>query len=337
MLAGAMADTEVSDTLTLLATLPATWTVVTPTLGRPDEVRDLLANLSRQTVLPGLVLLIDGADESDRRTERVVAEVAEDLPFRCRHVRYGGGTAVQRNRGIDLAEGEFIALIDDDIRLEEDFFAVLLEAFAEDRERRIGGITGYITNQHLDPKTSPRWRWYRRLRLFTTYEPGRYDFASGYPINRYLQPPHDRLREIDFMGAGCALWRREVFDDGLRFDEFFTDFGVLEDAHLALRAGRRWRLMESGRARCTHLRSQVARIDTRRLNYKTAVNYRYVFIDLVPKRTRLQEFRFWRLQIFDTLRLLAFALRRPSVAAWQAVRGKAEGIFAAARLTKDSS
>lgn len=304
--------------------------VVTPTRGRPVEVEALIANLVALERPPGELILVDGAGDDDRATEEIAARAQVD--FAVRHIRHGGGTAIQRNVGIDAATGRYVALIDDDIRLEPDFLERIVEVFENDREGSIGGITGYITNQHLDPTTSPRWRWYRRLRLFSTYEPGRYDWASGYPINRYLQPPHDGLREIDFMGAGCAVWRREVFDSGLRFARFFTGYGILEDAHLALRASRRWRLLEHGAARCVHLRSLTGRVDGREVARKSAVNYRYVFLDLVPERSLRQEARFWLVQLVDLLRIGVAALRRPSRAAIATTWGKIEGIVEAARM-----
>lgn len=306
--------------------------VVTPTLGRPVKVRELLTHLTRQSVMPGELVLVDGAAGDDQRTREVVTELTPALPYRCRYLRHGGGTAAQRNAGIDLCEGDLVAFVDDDIRLAEDFFERMLEVFEDDAEGRVGGVAGYITNQHLDPSTSRRWRWYRRLRLFKTYEPGRYDFASGYPINRYLQPPHEGLRKIDFMGAGCAVWRREVFDSGLRFSPFFTGYGVLEDAHLALRAGRHWRLLENGRARCLHLRSPGGRADSRRLGWMSAVNYRFVFIDLVRRRSLAQELRFWRVQALDLVRFVAALVRRPSRDGLALVAGKLAGLVAAARL-----
>lgn len=304
--------------------------VVTPTLERPREVRELLANLVAQSLPPIELVLVDGAGPEDERTQAVVEELAPEIPWPCRYLRHGGGTAVQRNAGIDASAGDLVALIDDDIRLETDFLARMAAAFDADPDRRVGGITGYIDNQHLDPDTSPRWRWYRRLKLFTTYEPGRYDFESGYPINRYLRPPHDDLVELDFMGAGCAVWRREVFDSGLRFSPFFTGHGVLEDAHFALRAGRRWRLLENGRARCTHL--HLSRVDPRRLGRQSAVNYRYVFIDVVPRRTLAQELRFWRVQLVDLLSFAAALLRRRDRDSLALVIGKLEGFVGAARL-----
>jgi GT2 family glycosyltransferase len=306
--------------------------VVTPTLRRPAEVSEMLANLSAQSIRPAEIVIVDGAPEGEDATQHVVEEMSDRVPFRINYIRRGGGTAIQRNIGIDAARGDFIAFVDDDIRLEPDYFERMLEVYAADRQRRIGGITGYIVNQHLDRNRSPRWKWYRRLRLFSTYEPGRYDFKTGYPINRYLQPPHSDVREIDFMGAGCAVWRREVFDEGLRFDEFFRDYGVLEDAHLALRAGRRWKLLECGRARCTHLRAKGGRTANKRVAWKSAVNYRYVFIDIVPERTWRQEARFWGVQLFDLFRIAVHAVRNRRPDDWGAVAGKAGGIVAAWRL-----
>jgi glycosyltransferase involved in cell wall biosynthesis len=311
---------------------PLRISVVTPTLGRPEHVSAMLENLAQQSLRPAEAIVVDGAPRGEDATEEAVAELRPRMPFGCVYIRRGGGTAVQRNAGIDAASGDYVAFIDDDIRLEPDFFEVMTGIFAADRERSVGGVAGYITNQYLNPATSARWRWYRRLRLFRCYEPGRYDFSTGYPINRYLQAPHEGVKELDFMGAGCALWRREVFDVGLRFSEFFSDYGVLEDAHFALRARRRWRLLEAGRARCVHLRCTSGKPDSRRLARKTAVNYRYVFVDIVRDRTWRQEFRFWLVQFFDLFRLAAHALRSRSWDSVRGVLGKAEGIVAATRV-----
>ncbi len=306
--------------------------VVTPTLGRPGEVRELLMNLSGQTRLPAEVILVDAAPPDQTATQRVVEEKLPSLPFPVIYVRHGGGTAIQRNVGIERAGGEYIAFIDDDIRLEPTFLATIVQVFEEDAQRRVGGVAGYIDNQYLDAAKSERWRWYKRLKLFSTYEPGRYDFESGYPINRYMQPPFEGCREIDFMGAGCAVWRRGVFAGGLRFSDFFSGHGVLEDAHLALTAGRNWRLLECGSAHCRHLHAASSREDARLTAYKSAVNYRYVFISIVRKRTWQQELRFWRVQVVDLIRFFVTALRSREKSGWLLVQGKIQGILAAARL-----
>lgn len=311
--------------------------VVTPTLHRPGEVAGLLENLSQQTLAPIELILVDGAPPGEDATQDIVKAIRPDtLPFQCRYIRRGGGTALQRNIGIDAAVGDFIAFVDDDIRLEPDFFEQVMVAFEQDAERKVGGIAGYIVNQYFDPSATARWRWYKRLRLYTVYEPGRYDYQAGYPVNRYMQSPHEGLREIDFMGSNCAVWRREVFDDGLRFSEFFTGFGVLEDAHFSLTAGRKWRLLENGRARCVHLKVQRGRENPRLVAAKTAINYRFVFVDIVPSRTWRQELRFWCIQFFDLLRFVVAALKGRDQSLWLAVIGKIEGIVAAMRINNKS-
>ena len=83
-----------------------TITVVTPTLRRPDEVEALLKNLSKQEHRPFEVILIDGAPIEERATEEVVLRIRESLPFNLVYLRHQGGTAVQRNAGVDVS-GQF--------------------------------------------------------------------------------------------------------------------------------------------------------------------------------------------------------------------------------------
>jgi len=303
--------------------------VVTPTLSRPQEVADLLDNLSQQTLLPVELVLVDAGPPEDCRTKRLIKESQVSCPFSIKYFEAKGGTAVQRNIGVENASGEFIAFIDDDIRLERDYFEKIISVFEQDTDKRIGAVAGMIKNQYLDFTTSRRWRWYKRLRLFSTYEPGRFDHVSGYPINRYLQPPHEGVREIDCVGSGCTVWRAEVFEQGVRFAPFFTDYGVVEDAHLALQARKRgWRILEYGPARCVHLHASGGRTSTRRVARKTAVNYRFLFVDIVPRRTIYQELRFYLVQFVQLGSYLAHAVRNPSKERWGMVLGKVEGIAA---------
>ncbi len=302
-------------------------TVVTPTFRRPQEARDLLLDLSRQTRMPDEVILVDGAPAEERATEESITPMIGTLPFECRYFRSERGTAVQRNFGIDRARGQYVALVDDDVRLEPDFLARILEVFEKDASGEIGGIVGYRNNFHAGVAESERWRWYRRLNLFSTYEPGRYDFENGYPINNSLQPPFTGTREVDFMTTACAVWRREVFDSGLRFDLFFRDYGVLEDAHFALRARLQWKLLQCGDARCLELQAPGGRVDRRKIGYKCVVNYYYVFRDIARPLSIGQRYRFWRFQLFEFLRIAASAVRRRRQTDLLELRGRLEGVL----------
>jgi glycosyltransferase involved in cell wall biosynthesis len=300
--------------------------VVTPTFRRPREVEDLLENLSAQTTLPAEVIIVDGAAAEEVDTENRVAEIRSKYPFHINYVRHSGGTATQRNVGVEAAKGSFIALIDDDVRLEADFFKNILSAFAEDDKKNVGGIVGYRTNRHFSPEKAQRWRWYKRLGLLSVYEPGRYDFMCGYPINNNMQPPFKGTRRVDFMTTACAVWRRDVFDSGLRFDPFFADYGVLEDAHFSLRAGHAWALLQSGDARCEELHSPNGRVSRDKIGYKCVVNYYFVFQDLVRPLSLAHKMRFWRFQAFELFRIGVSAVRRRSWGDLLDLGGRLKGI-----------
>jgi glycosyltransferase involved in cell wall biosynthesis len=300
--------------------------IVTPTFRRPKEVEGLLENISRQSVLPSEVILVDGADAGEDQTQAVVREVGDRYPFRINYIRSNGGTALQRNRGIESATGEYIAFVDDDVRLEPGFLERIIEVMESDPDKKVGGVVGYRSNEFFDTSDSQRWRWYRKLRLLTIYEPGRYDYASGYPINNSMQPAFTGTRPVDFMTTACAVWRREVLDSGLRFDPFFRDYGVLEDAHFSLRAGRDWELLQCGDAKCEELRSPAGRVSRRKIGYKSVVNYYYVFRDIAGPLSTGHRFRFWRFQAFELFRILASAARRRRWDDVMDVFGRLEGI-----------
>lgn len=302
--------------------------VVTPTLRRPAEVLGLLENLSKQCILPFEVILVDGAPPTEIETQTAVEKVLRSYPFEINYIRHGGGTAIQRNVGIDAAKGDFIALVDDDVRLEKDFLNKMIEVFRSDEPKNIGGIVGYRTNRHLRAEDSERWRWYKRLNLLTVFEPGRYDFECGYPINNNLQPPFTGVRKVDFMTTACAVWRREVFDSGLRFHTFFNNYGILEDAHFSLRAGRDWTLLQNGDAYCEEMHSPNGRENSRKIGYKCVVNYYFVFQDIACPLSIKQKFRFWRFQAFEFLRIGGSALRRRNWSNVQEILGRAHGVLA---------
>ena len=305
--------------------------IVTPTFLRPAETLGLLQNIAKQTLVPFEVILVDGSPVGERATEEAVERVIKDFPFPIRYLRKTGGTAVQRNAGIELTTGDFVALIDDDVRLQENFLQTIIDVFYSGKAEKVGGIVGYRTGGHFSVETSSRWKWYKRLKLLTTFEPGRYDFNCGYPINNYLQPPFEGVRPVDFMTTACAVWRRDVFEAGLRFHPFFQDYGVLEDAHFSLRAGRRWELLQCGEALCEELNSPNGRVSRRRIGYKCVVNYYFVFQDIVRPLSIAQKFRFWRYQSFELLRVAASALRRLRRSDLQEVLGRIEGVFAVLR------
>ena len=304
-------------------------TVITPTFLRPNYIAGLLESLSRQTVLPNEVILVDGSPDDDRRTEEA-ADSAPSLGYDLRYVRATGGAALQRNVGIDLAKGQFIAFIDDDVRPEPDLLERILEHFADDADGSIGCISGCLTG------TTPwisrlRWSLHYRLGILTTRRPGAFDRGSGHPVPRALADPGIGLRPLDVVGTTCAVWRAAVFADGLRFAPFFRTYSYHEDFHLSLVAGRRWGIRDLGTARFDHLKAPHGRPDAATQAAHRVINSRFLFVDVVPARSATQELRFWAFHGVDLIGTAVLAAVRASATRFQSAGGQAKGMWRAYR------
>ena len=125
-----------------------------------------------------------------------------------------------------------------------------------------------------------------------------------------------------------------MFDSGLRFDPFFSNYGVLEDAHLSLRAGKRWKLLQCGDAHCIEMHSPNGREDRRKIGYKSVINYYYVFSDLAGPLSAGQQFRFWRFQAFELLRITMSAVRRRRLDDVRDVTGRLRAIVGLLRRSR---
>lgn len=302
-------------------------TIVTPTYKRPKEVGDMIDNLSKQSLLPYEHLIIDGTPDDDTLTKEVVEGLQSNSKYPIQFFKSAKGTAIQRNFGMDRAKGDLVMLIDDDVRLDTHFIQTIDDIFEKDIKKEIGGVTGYRTNQTFSFDENKRWQLMKRLKLLKIYEPGRYDSQTGYPINNAMQQPFTGVREVDFMTTACTTYRKEVLDKGIRFDPFFINYGVLEDAHFALRVKKAgYKLLQCGDATCIELASPGGREDQNVLGYKTMVNYYYVFNNLFGPLSAQQRYRFFKYQAFEISRGLGMGIIKRSPKHLQLVKGKLRGL-----------
>ncbi|NJM52395.1 MAG: glycosyltransferase family 2 protein [Blastocatellia bacterium] len=126
--------------------------IVTPTFRRAEEVKGLLENISNQSLLPDELILVDGAPVGENETEELVLKIRSNFSFQINYIRHGGGTAIQRNIGIDNAQGKFVALIDDDVRLERDFLENITDVFKQDSKMKPAELLGIARISTLNRK-----------------------------------------------------------------------------------------------------------------------------------------------------------------------------------------
>ena len=100
------------------------FSIIIPIYNRPDELRDLLRSLTKQTYTRFEVLVIE--DGSTEKAEDVVADFADQLAIRY-YFKENSGQGFTRNYGFERAKGEYFVIFDSDALIPPHYFAVVNE------------------------------------------------------------------------------------------------------------------------------------------------------------------------------------------------------------------
>lgn len=198
--------------------------VIVPTKNRPRLLVDTVRTLLAQTVVPQELIVVDqSATEEGRRlvSELVAAAPAPTRP-RLTYVWDAAinGAAAARNTGLDVARGDVVIFVDDDVVPAADVVERLLRHYEQQPE--LAGIAPVITNYPMPPRLS-------RLAMAV--------FCRG-PFRDERQPVYWRWREhagalvpVRMFTGAMMSFRRSALD-GLRFDARYRAASVGEDIDL---------------------------------------------------------------------------------------------------------
>jgi len=95
------------------------FSVIIPIYNRPGELRELLDSLTKQTVLPFEILVIE--DGSTVKADGVVKEFADRLPVRY-FFKSNSGQGFTRNYGFERATGDYFVIFDSDAIIPPHYF-----------------------------------------------------------------------------------------------------------------------------------------------------------------------------------------------------------------------
>lgn len=204
---------------------------VLPTKNRAQLLADTVRALLAQTVVPHELIIVDQSATEEGR--RLVRELVAAMPLPQRPVLVYlrdpaiNGAAAARNAGLDLARGDIVVFIDDDVVPAADVVSRLLDHYA--RSPELGAIAPVITNYPPPGRAS---------RLATAA------FCRG-PFQDERQPVYWYWRE--YAGAlvpvrmftGAMMSFRRAALEGLRFDARYRAASVGEDIDLCWSLGAR--------------------------------------------------------------------------------------------------
>jgi len=230
-------------------------TAIIPTIGRAESLRALFDSLAAQTHRPEEVIIADASNDPD--TAHVI-ESETRLTVKRIHVEPPNAVR-QRMAAIDLAQGNNLLLLDDDVVLEPECVQHLLAVLQ--RNAGVVAVSADFNNQSW-PAPTRIWQLYLRhvLRMDEEAWQGR---VVG-PLLRFgYNPVPAGPTPIEWLGSGNSLVRRSAFLNVGGFSDFFLHRCTInEDVDLGLKLRKLGRIVFCPAARMAHHHAPSGRVST---------------------------------------------------------------------------
>ncbi len=273
------------------------FTLIVCTYMRPKPLLDLLKSVSKQTLCPDEVLIIDGSTNSETE-EALKGDFFENLKYH-KVDEANRGLTRQRNYGINLVAktSEIVCFLDDDIILTPTYFEELLETYNVHSDALAVG--GYITNEvewkaatRIKKKSCfyydgwmrnepSRFRMRRKFGLLPDTEPGFLPtFSHGRSIG--FIPPSGKTYKVEQLMGGVSSFKKEVFD-ALSFSTYFEGYGLYEDADFSMRVAKQGAIYINTNAQLAHYHDASGRPNQYKYGKMVIRNGWYVWRVRYPK------------------------------------------------------
>ena len=244
--------------------------VVIATINREKELKLCINSINSQTILPKEIIIVD---DGNLNPENIKQVIADDIAYKY-HRKDKPSLSASRNMGAELAESELILFLDDDMILEPNYIEEIINVFANDKNKELGGVSGVIVNRKKAPHFLKYWE---KVFLHNLGRPGQilpwgfYSKIDGI----------DRVIEADWVPGGLSCFRREVFKDFQLYDfEEFNHRGGrhgLADIEFCLRINKRYKFAGTPFAKLYHYTPQDSKEKSYRKGYKKAFNHGIIF------------------------------------------------------------
>ncbi len=189
--------------------------IVIPNYNGNKYLQDCIDALFASTHTNIEVIVVDNGSEDDSYSW---IHSYENLRFEKLDKNYGFSYAV--NKGIQLANGEYIILLNNDTLVEEGFVEELMRAISQDKT--IFSVCSKMIQYHNKALIDDAGDEYTVLGWA-------YKCGDGAPITMY-----DHSRRVFSSCGGAAIYRKSTFEEIGYFDENF--FAYMEDVDIGYRA-----------------------------------------------------------------------------------------------------
>ena len=195
--------------------------IIIPTFNRRNALHRVLSSYLSQAHLREIIVVNDGSKDD---TKQFVRKFIKDYPIvKLINHEMNMGQSSAKNTGILAAEGEYILIGEDDVYLQEDYVAMLLNCLNERNADLIGGrLLPWVTGSFEKAKEKA----IKRKRPFAMYWAMVFDFSQN--LEEDIQVP---------MIHSITLGRTEVYRETLFDTKYYYGSTQREDVDFHLRLG----------------------------------------------------------------------------------------------------
>lgn len=245
----------------------AHFSLIIPTLNRPNILRETLVSVFKQDLLPKVIYIVD---QSEGNETRDLCSQFSSVKYIYSDVR---SLTKARNIGIkaSIAAGvDFWIFLDDDVELEQGYFRIINKAFADNDS--IIGITAWVNT------LTPIKRGFiaNILRFF-----GGFDYNSScvkiranFLATSVKTIPSDWIKVEWF--SGCAMSARNLKDKNIFFDENLILYALAEDRDYSYRLSKIGDTVLIPELQLLHKVTSEWRIPSRKKTFMVAVHQYYL-------------------------------------------------------------
>ena len=260
-------------------TMPFTTTpfisVIIPTYGREEVLRETIATVLQQDYPNYEVLVVDQTAQHEPETQQYLEQLVNDAKIRWFQVAWASLPGA-RNYGVRRANGNVVLFLDDDVQLPAGFLAAHARHYIDIDRPEVGAVAGRV---------------FDRMKLADAIPGLQIDYLPPQAMNPgiawyHIDLVHTTKPQQVLTARGCNMsFRREIFDQhGVWFDERFRGSAVREESDFCLRLRKTgFQIWYDPEANLVHLGEETGGchdISTRSLQYQITFYHNHFLMAL---------------------------------------------------------